>query len=162
MAKEKATGPTALTEVLHDRSLRLAAALAVAVAIPVAVLFYFQFRSLNAIEETSSVVLRQLSADSADSLTESIADELKAPYIDVLLRVFQFRVEPLDLPFIDQVFAESLERMAFVDEFYVWTSVGDVKPLEFLVYDRQSATRPAGERFRRNADLEKRLVPRLR
>ena len=162
MASDKTTGPTAFSQILHDRSLRLAAALAVAVAIPVAVLFYFQFRSLNAIEETSSVVLRQLSADSADSLTESIADELKAPYIDVLLRVFQFRVEPLDLPFIDQVFAESLERMAFVDEFYVWTSVGDVKPLEFLVYDRQSATRPAGERFRRNADLEKRLVPRLR
>ncbi len=162
MATEKTTGPTAFSQILHDRSLRLAAALAVAVAIPVAVLFYFQFRSLNAIEETSSVVLRQLSADSADSLTESIADELKAPYIDVLLRVFQFRVEPLDLRFIDEVFAESLERMAFVDEFYLWTSVGDVRPFEFLVYDRQSTSRPVGERFRRSVELEKRLVPRLR
>src|SRR5688500_13385511 len=161
MAKEKATGPTALTEVLHDRSLRLAAGLAVAIAIPVAVLFYFQFRSLNAIEETSSVVLRQLSADSADSLTRNIGDELRAPYIEVLLRVFQFRAEPLDLPFIDEVFAEGLERMAFVDEFYAWTSVGDVRPHELLVYDRGAAHRPVAERFRRDPVLEKQLVPRL-
>ena len=161
MANEKATGPTALSQILHDRSLRLAAALAVAVAIPVAVLFYFQFRSLNAIEETSSVVLRQLSADSADSLTESIDDELKAPYIEVLLRVFQLRAEPLDLPFIDEVFAEALQRMTFVEEFYVWTSVGDVRPFEFLVYDRRSASRPPGERFRRSGELETQLVPRL-
>jgi signal transduction histidine kinase len=161
MANEKATGPTALSQVLHDRSFRLAAGLAVAVAIPVAVLFYFQFRSLNAIEATSSVVLRQLSADSVDSLTESIDDELKAPYIHVLLRVFQLRAEPLDLPFIDDVFADGLKRMAFVDEFYVWTSVGDVRPNEFLVYDRDAASRPAADRFKRSLALERRLVPRL-
>ena len=161
MPNEKATGPTALSQMLHDRSLRLAAGLAVAIAIPVAVLFYFQFRSLNAIEETSSVVLRQLSADSADSLTMNIGRELRAPYIDVLLRVFQLRAEPLDLPFIDEVFAEGLERMAFVDEFYAWTSVGHVRPRELLVYDRRSAEGPPSERFRRDTTLEQRLVPRL-
>lgn len=162
MRNDTGTGPTALSPILHDRSLRLAAGLAVAVAIPVAVLFYFQFRSLNAIEVTSSVVLRQLSADSVDSLTDSIGDELKAPYIEVLLRIFQLRVEPLDLPFIDEVFAEGLARMAFVDEFYVWTSVGDVRPFELLVYDRESVRRPAAERFRRHTVLEGRIVPRLR
>jgi signal transduction histidine kinase len=161
MTNGKATGPTALSQMRHDRSLRLAAGLAVAVAIPVAVLFYFQFRSLNAIEETSSVVLRQLSADSADSLTESIDDELKAPYIGVLLRVFQLRAEPLDLPFVDEVFAEGLQRMAFVDEFYAWTSVGEVRPHQLLVYDRRAPLRPAAERFSRSAMLEQQLVPRL-
>jgi signal transduction histidine kinase len=148
-------------KVLHDRSLRLAAALAVAVAIPVAVLFYFQFRSLNALEETSSVVLRQLSADSADSLTKNIDSALKAPYIEVMLRVFQGRAEPLDLAFIDEVFAEALARMTFIDEFYVWSSVGDVRPHQLLVYDR-GARGPIDERFRRDAALEQRLVPRLR
>ena len=147
---------------VNDRSLRLAAGLAVAVAIPVAVLFYFQFRSLNAIEETSSVVLRQLSADSADSLTRNVDEELKAPYIGVMLRVFQGRAEPLDLPFIDEVFAEGLERMTFVDEFYVWSSVGGVRPSELLVYDRSSPSRPSSERFRRDLALERQLVPRLR
>lgn len=147
---------------LHDRSLRLAAGLAVAIAIPVAVLFYFQFRSLNAIEETSSVVLRQLSADSADSLTRKIDDELKAPYIGVMLRIFQGRAEPLDLPFIDGVFADGLQRMTFIDEFYVWSSVGGVRPGELLVYERTSPSRPPHERFRRDATLERQLVPRLR
>jgi signal transduction histidine kinase len=150
-----------LAQIFHDRSLRLAAGLAVAIAIPVTVLFYFQFRSLNAIEETSSVVLRQLSADSSDSLTTNIGHELRAPYIQVLLRIFQFRAEPLDLPFIDEVFAEGLERMAFVDEFYAWTSVGDVRPNELLAYDRGARERPASERFRRDLALERRLVPRL-
>jgi hypothetical protein len=44
---------------IHDRGVRLAAGLAVVVAIPMAVLFYFQFKSLNDIETTSAVVLRQ-------------------------------------------------------------------------------------------------------
>ena len=161
MSNEKATGPTALSPILHDRSLRLAAGLAIAIAIPVAVLFYFQFRSLNAIEETSSVVLRQLSAETADSLTANVAQELRAPYIEVLLRIFQFRAEPLDLAFIDEVFADGLDRMAFVDEFYVWTSAGEVRPRELLVYDRSSAERPPAERFRRDHTLERRLVPLL-
>ena len=54
----------------HDRGIRLAAGLAVVVAIPMAVLFYFQFRSLNDIEKTSTTVLRRLSSDTADSLVE--------------------------------------------------------------------------------------------
>ena len=52
--------------------------------------------------------------------------------------------------------------MTFVDEFYVWSSVGDVRPFELLVYDRSSRSRPSAERFRRNTALEKQLVPRLR
>jgi len=54
--------PSPFTQVFYDRGVRLAAGLAVVVAIPMAVLFYFQFRSLNDIETTSAVVLRQLSS----------------------------------------------------------------------------------------------------
>src|ERR671912_2011193 len=106
MANGKATGPTALSQIIHDRSIRFAAGLAVAVAIPVAVLFYFQFRSLNAIEETSSVVLRQLSKDTADGLAQDIDDALKGPHIKVLLGVVRARVEPLDLAWIEPVFVQ--------------------------------------------------------
>src|SRR5687768_12651837 len=123
MANDKATRPTAFSQVLHDRSLRFAATLAVAVAIPVAVLFYFQFRSLNAIEETSSVVLRQLSADTVDSLTKTIDESLKAVQIRVFLRVGAARVEPLDLPFIEAVFVENLQASPFVEAFYVYSEV---------------------------------------
>src|ERR1700741_4812627 len=124
MANDKATGPTALSQILHDRSLRLAAGLAVAVAIPVAVLFYFQFRSLNAIEDTSSVVLRQLSKDTADGLATSIEGALKAPHIQVLLAFSQAPPEPVDLAWIEPVFIQNLEASPFVDAFYVWTTVG--------------------------------------
>ncbi len=69
--------------------MRFAVGLAVVVAIPVAVLFYFQFRSLNALEETSAVVLRQLSGDTSGRLAVEIDDALKRPHIDMLLKTQQ-------------------------------------------------------------------------
>src|SRR5262245_27501048 len=68
------TRPSAFSHLLHDRGARFAAGLAIVVAIPVAVLFYFQFHSLTALEETSAVVLRQLSGDTAESLTGDIEE----------------------------------------------------------------------------------------
>ena len=64
------TRPNPFSQVLVDRGVRLAAAWRSSIAIPVAVLFYFQFRSLNDLETTSAVVLRQLSCDTADSLAQ--------------------------------------------------------------------------------------------
>jgi signal transduction histidine kinase len=160
MAHEQTTGPTALSQVLQNRSLRLAAGLAVAVAIPVAVLFYFQFRSLGDLEKTSTVVLQQLSHETADALTNNIDEALKAPYIRVLLRIQQARTEPLDLPWIEPVLLESLEHSPFIDEYYVWSGVS--ADLGLLVYDRESASHPQAPRFRHDAELERQLVPRLR
>jgi signal transduction histidine kinase len=157
---EQTTGPRALSQVLQDRSLRLAAALAIAVAIPVAVLFYFQFRSLGDLEKTSTVVLQQLSHETADALTAGIDEELKAPYIRVLVRIAQARTEPLDLPWIDMVFEENLKHSPFIDEYYVWSGVSPETGL--LVYDRESVSRPPDARFRHDAELERQLVPRLR
>src|SRR6185295_17730879 len=61
-ARSTSTGPSTpfragLQRIVQDRSVRLAAGLAIAVTIPVAILFYFEFRSLNALEDTSGVVL---------------------------------------------------------------------------------------------------------
>ena len=160
MAHEEATAPSALSQVFQDRSLRLAAALAIAVAIPVAVLFYFQFRSLGDLEKTSTVVLQQLSHETADAFTNGIDEELKAPYIRALVRTQQGRTEPLDLPWIDTVLGESLKHSPFIDEYYVWSGVSPDTSL--LVYDRDSPSRPADARFRHDAELERQLVPRLR
>src|SRR5688500_18482947 len=99
-----------IRQFVSDRGVRLAAGLAVVVAIPMAVLFYFQFRSLNDIEKTSAVVLRQLSSDTAESLTRSVEDYLKRPHISVLLRVPQARTEPLDLAWIDPIFRDALQE----------------------------------------------------
>ena len=52
------TPPGRINHFLYDRGIRFAVGLAIVVAIPVAVLFYFQFRSLHALEETSAGVLR--------------------------------------------------------------------------------------------------------
>src|SRR4030095_4019201 len=82
-------GITGMTRFIHDRGVRRAAGLAIVVAIPMAVLFYFQFQSLADIETTSAVVLRQLSSETADSLTRAIEDYMKRPHISVLLRIQQ-------------------------------------------------------------------------
>src|SRR4030095_15114670 len=113
-----------MTKFIHDRGVRLAAGLAVVVAIPMAVLFYFQFRSLADIEMTSAVVLRQLSSETADSLTRSVEDYLKRPHISVLLRIPQARTEPLALAWIDPIFNDALSESPFVESFFVWTERG--------------------------------------
>ena len=64
-------------EFLRDRSVRFAAGLTVAIAIPVAVLFYFQFRSISALSQSSAVVLRQLSQETADGLAQELQDSLQ-------------------------------------------------------------------------------------
>jgi hypothetical protein len=93
----KGVGPSVVGQLLRDRSLRLAAGLAIAVAIPVAVLFYFQFRSISDLSKSSTVVLKQLSQETADGLTRSVEDALKMPYINTLLRTSQNQTEPLNL-----------------------------------------------------------------
>jgi signal transduction histidine kinase len=135
---EKGVGPSAMGQLLRDRSLRLAAGLAIAVAIPVAVLFYFQFRSLSNLGRSSSVVLRQLSHETAAGLTRSVKDALKSPYINVLLRIGQRQTEPLDLSFIETTFQRSLAVDTFIARYYVWSEVTDDHRGEVLAYDRDS------------------------
>src|SRR5436309_7990602 len=108
-----------LHQLLRDRSIRLAAGLAVAVAIPVAILFYFQFRSLSDLGKSSTVVLRQLSQETADAVTKSLQDALRAPRTDVLLKITQRQTEPLHLPFSETTLDAGCAADAFVEGFYV-------------------------------------------
>src|SRR5215218_6687415 len=147
----------------HDRGVRLGAGLAVVVAILMAVLFYFQFKSLNDIETTSAQVLRQLSSETADSLTRSIEDYLKRPHISVLLRVPQARMEPLDLPFIEPILNDALTESPFVESFFVWTERGP-QSNKWLVFDQASKAMPAsdvGNGFREDPLLGHKLLARL-
>ena len=154
---------TSVTQLFFDRGLRLAAGLAVVVAIPMAVLFYFQFRSLDDLEETSEVVLRQLSSDTAESLSRAAEDYLKRPHISVLLRITQARTEPLDLPFIEPVFNDALVESPFVESFYVWTERGP-RSNQWLVFDRnskQAASLSIEQRFREDRTVGPKLLARL-
>jgi len=134
----KGVGPSVVGQLLRERSLRLAAGLAVAVAIPVAVLFYFQFRSISDLSKSSTVVLKQLSQETADGLTRGVEDALKMPYINTLLRTSQNQTEPLNLGVIAPTFEQGLELEPFVDRFYVWSDVGQEHRGEVLAYDRES------------------------
>jgi len=133
-------GPSAVAHLLRDRSLRLAAGLAVAVAIPVAVLFYFQFRSIEDLGRSSTVVLKQLSQETANGLVKDIQDSLKAPYINVLLRITQGRLEPLDLPFITTAISDGFAANPFIDRFYVWSDETKEHRGELLAFDRGART----------------------
>ena len=157
------TRPSPFVQFFHDRGVRLAAGLAVVVAIPMAVLFYFQFKSLNDIETTSAVVLRQLSSETADSLTRSIEDYMKRPHISVLLRIPQARTEPLDYAFVEPVFNDALAESPFVESFFVWSEVGP-QANKWLVFDEASKALPSGdrERFREDKVLGDKLLRRLR
>jgi len=148
-------GPSAVAHLLRDRSLRLAAALAVAVAIPVAVLFYFQFRSIEDLGRSSTVVLKQLSQETANGLVKDIQDALKAPYTGTLLRITQARLEPLDLPFIETAVSDGFAANPFIDRFYIWSDETKEHRRELLAFERGART------FRTDVPEGPMLVARL-
>jgi signal transduction histidine kinase len=134
----RGVSPSSIGPLLHDRTIRLAAGLAIVVAIPVAILFYFQFRSISALSQSSTVVLRQLSQETADAVTKVLVDTLRTARVDVLLKIGQRQTEPLDLAAIESTFEQGLVNDPFVDRFYVWSDVtNDYKGL-VLAYDRTS------------------------
>jgi len=139
--------PNTVVHFFHDRGVRLAALLAVVVAIPMAVLFYFQFKSLHDIEKTSTVVLRQLSSETADSVERAMEDYLKRPHISVLLRIPAARVEPIDLAFIEPIFNDAMNESPYVESFYVWSEVAPLAN-KWLVFDQASRALPTGEQFK--------------
>jgi signal transduction histidine kinase len=145
MPAVKGVGPSALGRLVRDRSVRLAVGLAITVAIPVAIMFYFQFRSLSDLGQASAVVLRQLSQETADAVTKDLQDALRAPRTDVILKIFQYQTEPLDLPFIETTFSQGLDTEPFVDGFYVWSEATTEHRNDLLSFDRDTrrfATNP--------------------
>ncbi len=138
MPAGKGVGPSLVGRLVRDRSLRLASGLAIAVAIPVAIMFYFQFRSLSDLGQASAVVLRQLSQETADAVTKELQDSLRAPRTDVILKIFQYQTEPLDLPFIQTTFNQGLDTEAFVDGFYVWSDATVEHRDDVLSFDRET------------------------
>src|SRR4051812_15339710 len=149
-------GPSVIARLVRDRSLRLAAGLAVAIAIPVAVLFYFQFRSIEDLGRSSTVVLQQLSQETANGLIKDVEDSLKSPYVNVLIRIIQARLEPLDLPFIQSTLNDGFVNHQFIDRFYVWSDETKEHQGELLAYDR------ANRRFHTDVPEGPMLFNRLR
>jgi signal transduction histidine kinase len=131
-------GPSTVQRLLHDHSLRLATGLAVAVAIPVAILFYFQFRSISALSQTSALVLRQLSQETSEGVTKVLVDALRTARVDVLLKIGQRQTEPLDLVYIENTFEQGLIADPFVDRFYVWSEATIEHRGQVLAFDRTS------------------------
>jgi signal transduction histidine kinase len=108
---------------LHDRGVRLGAALAIAVSIPVAVVFYLQFRSLQDLETTSTLVLDQLSADAAERVIQALVRDFKAPHLDELNRAgIESDVAGLHVRALEPTLREGLERHPFVQAFVVWSA----------------------------------------
>jgi len=138
MPAVKGVGPSLLGRLVRDRSVRLAVGLAITVAIPVAIMFYFQFRSLSDLGQASAVVLRQLSQETADAVTKDLQDALRAPRTDVILKIFQYQTEPLDLPFIETTFSQGLDTEPFVDGFYVWSEETVEHRNDLLSFDRDT------------------------
>src|SRR5688500_12476968 len=157
------TRPSALTHLLYDRGVRFAAGLAIVVAVPVAVLFYFQFRSLDDLEETSAVVLRQLSRDNADSLSREIEEALRRPHIDLLLQPNQqSRLNPPDFAWLDTLFAEGIAASPFIEELWLWSETADGHADKFYVFDRASVEAHAGDadhRFHESSSRHAQIVP---
>ena len=111
------------------------------------------------------MVLRQLSSDTADSLTKVIDDTLKRPHIGVLLGIPQTRMEPPDPAFIAPILSEALTESPFIDEFYIWSTMSGKYPFRALAglrsQERHARDQRVRERFRKDPEVEDRLLPAL-
>ncbi|HEY7791092.1 MAG TPA: HAMP domain-containing sensor histidine kinase [Vicinamibacterales bacterium] len=134
-----------LGQLARDRGLRLAVGLAVAVAIPVGVLFYFQFRSLSDLERASTVVLHQLSSSTANQLVKTVQEDLKRPHLDVLLRIGQSEMEPINVAAVEPMFREGLRTNPFVDAFYIWSANDPQYGNKVLAFAREHPVLPDSE-----------------
>ncbi len=113
---------------------------------------------------TSSVVLRQLSQETADAAARAVEDTLKRPHISVLLAVPQARSDAMDRAWIDDVLRRGLEESPFVEAFYVWSAVSPEARDRLLVYNRDSLaeqSRDLERRFRDAPGVGAVLLPRL-
>jgi signal transduction histidine kinase len=142
-APASGAGSGFLSRLRHDRGVRLGAALAVAVSIPVAVVFYLQFRSLQDLETTSTLVLDQLSADAAERVIQALVHDFKAPHLDELNRAgIEADVAGLNLRALEPTLGEGLERHPFVQAFVVWSAVTGPDG-RLLLYERPGGFRDA-------------------
>src|SRR5262249_34242783 len=96
------------------------------------------FRSLSALGRSSTVVLQQLSQETADGVTKTLQDSLRNPRIDVLIKILQRQTEPLDLPFIQTTFEQGFAASPFIDRFYVWSEITNEHQGDVLAFDRGS------------------------
>ncbi len=134
--------PAVLNRLVRDRGARLAAGLAVAVAIPVAILFYFQYRSLRVLEQTSTGLLRQLTQATADRLVQAILQDIKIPSFNELQRVQQSDVEMMDFDAVRPVLEEGLQRHSYIDAFFLWSSRPRAKFRDrVMMFDRDRQVR---------------------
>ena len=130
-------GPSAVSRWLQDRSLRLAAAPddhgrdsgRGPVLLPVSI----------ALRPRPVLDCRPASAEQGNgrrARRTACRTALKSPYANVLLRITQRQVEPLDLPVIASTFERSLAIDTFITRYYVWSDVTDEHRGEVLAYDR--------------------------
>lgn len=109
-----------LRRLLRNRSLRLAAGFALAVAIPVATLVYFEFKSLNELEQSSRLVLETRSAQTADALQVSIQRDFERPAYD-MERTDHLALQRFDLAAVAPVLQVAGRAGPIIDAFYLWS-----------------------------------------
>lgn len=116
--------------------LRLPVALAVVLTIPLAVLFYFQFRSVSDLAESSAVVLETLSKEATDRIATEIQAGFRAPRRAVAPWLQPDVTDPLNVPVIEDIFARALDAHPLLHRLYVWSDVASLHRGELLAYDR--------------------------
>lgn len=121
----------------QERRLRLAAAFSVALAIPLAGLLYQGFRSLSALEEAWTTVLRQTSRQAVDEVAAQIDEGFRKSYTEVLnLARVPADVPAADLPLMASILEKALQKDPLVDRFYFWTESFSPRAGRLLMYGR--------------------------
>jgi signal transduction histidine kinase len=99
--------------------------------------FYFQHRSLSALDSQTRVILRQISEQTATDVALEVQRTIAGPIADTLTAVSHPDLRAGRLDLVAREFQDGLAAYPHVDRFFVWDSWTDaVVPGEALFYSR--------------------------
>jgi signal transduction histidine kinase len=122
--------------------------------------FYYQYRSLEALQSQTRVIVRQISEQTAADIAMEVRRTLDGPVLDTLLAVTHPELREGRLDLVARQYQRGLHAYPQVESFYVWSKETEaIAPGEALFYTRASVeerdtlTVTDGARFERDPEL---------
>jgi signal transduction histidine kinase len=122
--------------------------------------FYYQYRSLEALQSQTRVIFRQISEQTAADIAMEVRRTLDGPVLDTLLAVTHPELREGRLDLVANQYRRGLHAYPQVEAFFVWSKETEaIVPGEALFYTRASVEErdtlamADGARFRRDPEL---------
>jgi signal transduction histidine kinase len=134
---------------LRSKSFHALSAVIGLLGLPLVILLTLQWRAVADFELSTTAMLQQMNAHTAESLAQQIQRDFKAPTFNLLEQVDHNDVREMRLDAIAETLRAAAPHASFLDLFFVWSNEGPVRsrdPAEDVRFARLStAHTPVGQ-----------------